>query len=56
MNPANQREKRKSTGLLTLSCPRCAAKGSVTWDRLDRPLRCRGCARWYRVEGTNPIG
>jgi hypothetical protein len=55
MSTTKSNDRRKPTGQLTLVCPRCSAKGAVRWDRLDRPLRCRGCSRWYRVEGSELI-
>lgn len=36
-------------GDLIVVCPDCGAIGSVRWDRLNRILACKGCARLYRV-------
>src|SRR4051812_23766379 len=33
-------------------CPRCQTKGKVAWDRLDRLLRCGGCAGWYKLSAS----
>lgn len=36
-------------GDLIVVCPDCGAIGAVRFDRLDRILVCKGCARLYRV-------
>ncbi len=42
---------------LTLKCPRCEAKGMISWDRLkaNRRLYCRRCERWYRVSSQGKL-
>lgn len=50
MNNVENASERRRQSLLTLACPACGTAGLIRWDRLDKLLRCHGCATWFRLQ------
>lgn len=55
MTLSDPRGEGRSSARLRVVCPDCGGAGMVRWDRLQGLLYCRGCATYYRINGSGQV-